>query len=86
MFYTYVLYSTKDKKLYIGWTCDLRNRFAEHNKGLVTSTRDRRPFELIYYEACVLKSDAIKREKSLKTGFGRAYLKRRLSYIHSRVV
>jgi len=78
MYYTYVLKSLKDSKLYIGWTDDLRKRFENHNKGLVDSTKFRRPLELIYYEACLSKEKAIKREKQLKTGFGRAYLKRRL--------
>jgi putative endonuclease len=79
MFYTYVLRSEKDNKLYIGWTVDIDQRVEEHNNGLVTSTMDRRPLKLIYYEACLYKEDAIAREKMLKTGFGRAYLKRRLS-------
>jgi putative endonuclease len=47
----------------------------------VKATSPRRPFELLYYEACNLLEDAIRRERSLKTGFGRAYLKRRLSDI-----
>lgn len=79
MFYTYVLQSEKDNKLYIGWTDDLRSRLDKHNKGLTISTKLRRPFKLIYYEACINKQGAIKREKALKTGFGRAYLKRRIS-------
>lgn len=79
-FYTYVLFSLKDKKLYIGWTDDLRDRFKSHNKGLVSSTKYRRPFKLIYYEACLSKEKAIMREKSLKTGFGRKYLKNRIVY------
>jgi len=77
-FYTYVLLSLKDKKLYIGWTDDLKNRLNLHNKGLVNSTKNRGPFKLIYYEACLSKNKAIKREKSLKTGFGRKYLKNRI--------
>jgi putative endonuclease len=79
MFYTYVLRSLKDNKLYIGWTNDLRQRFQKHQNGLVTATKDRRPLKLIYYEACLKKEDAIAREKSLKTGFGRSYIKRRLT-------
>ncbi|MDD3284418.1 MAG: GIY-YIG nuclease family protein [Patescibacteria group bacterium] len=79
MYYTYVLKSKKDDKLYIGYTKDLDNRFKEHNNGLVFSTRNRKPFEIIYFEACLVKKDAIKREKQLKTGFGRTYLNRRLS-------
>ncbi|MGW8184856.1 MAG: GIY-YIG nuclease family protein [Candidatus Moraniibacteriota bacterium] len=79
MFYVYVIKSSRDNKLYVGQTDDLKNRLNEHNKGLVISTRLRRPFKLLYYEACNLLQDSIKREKALKTGFGRAYLKRRIS-------
>jgi len=79
MFYTYVLKSIKDDNFYIGWTNNLKDRLEEHNEGLVRSTKNRRPLKLTYYEACLVKEDAIKREKSLKTGFGRAYLNRRLS-------
>ena len=80
-FYTYVLKSKIDGNLYIGWTVDLRKRVKLHNKGLVTSTKDRKPLQLVYYEACLSKENAILREKALKTGFGRAYLKRRLNII-----
>lgn len=81
MFYVYVLKSSKDNKLYVGHTNDLRRRVTEHNSGKTTSTKLRRPFVLIYYEACNILEDAIKRERSLKTGFGRRYLKNRLSDI-----
>lgn len=79
MFYfTYVLKSEIDNKLYIGWTNDLKKRLEYHKKGLVEATRYRRPLKLIYYESCLSEKKAILREKQLKTGFGRAYLKRRL--------
>ena len=78
-YYTYVLKSRRDYKLYIGWTIDLKNRFLQHNQGKVKSTEHRLPFDLIYYEACLDKDSAIKREKSLKSGFGRRYLKDRLN-------
>ena len=78
MFYTYVLKSKKDGELYIGFSSDLKKRLEEHNKGLVDITKHRRPFELVYYEACRNKEKALAREKSLKTGFGRSYLKRRI--------
>ena len=77
-FYTYVLISQKDGKLYIGWTTDMDNRLKMHNNGEVGSTKSRRPLDLIYFEACRSRVNAIAREKQLKTGFGRAYLKRRL--------
>jgi putative endonuclease len=78
MYYTYVLKSLKDEKLYIGWTDDLKNRFSFHCDGKVESTKNRRPLELIYYEACSNKKNAISREKYFKTGFGRKFLKNRI--------
>lgn len=78
MFYTYVLKSLKDGELYIGWTVNLRERLKKHQNGLVLSTKDRRPLQLVYYEACLVEANAIKREKALKTGYGRRYLKDRL--------
>ena len=81
MFYVYVIKSLKDGFLYVGHTDNLKERFNRHNQGLVKSTAKRKPFKLVYYEACNIIYDAVKREKSLKTGFGRSYLKRRLSDI-----
>ena len=82
MYYTYVLHSKKDGKFYTGFTQDLKLRFDQHNKGKVESTKTRRPFELIYYEACLNRDDATPREKYLKTYHGKAYLKKRLkSYL-----
>jgi len=82
MHYTYVLQSRKDSKFYSGLTKDLKLRFKQHNNGKVESTKDRRPFDLIYYEACHNRDDAAKREKYFKTYHGKIYLKRRLkSYL-----
>jgi len=78
MFYTYIIRSTKDRKLYTGFTSDLRKRFNDHNAGKVVSTKNRGPFELIYYEACLNEQDATAREKYLKTGMGKRYLKNRM--------
>ena len=78
MFYTYVLLSKKDKRMYTGYTSDLRKRFAAHNAGNVPATKNRGPFELIYYEACLNQQDATAREEYLKTGMGKRYLKNRL--------
>ena len=78
MWYTYLLRSKKDKKWYTGCTGDLRERFVQHNKGLVPSTKGREPFMLLYYEACLNQRDAFTREKYLKTGMGKRYLKNRL--------
>ncbi len=82
MYYTYVLLSLKDKKMYTGYTKDLKLRFEKHNRGLVESTRDRHPLKLIYYEACLDRSDATHREKYLKTHYGKMFIKNRLkSYL-----
>jgi len=78
MYYVYVLQSKKDGKFYVGCTADLRKRLVYHNKGSVESTRNRRPFELIYYEACISQKDALHREKYLKTAYGKRYIKNRL--------
>ena len=66
MYYVYVLKSKKDKGLYIGYTEDMEGRFNEHNKGLCISTKNRRPFNLAYYEAYSSKSDACIRDFRLK--------------------
>ena len=79
MYYTYVLLSEKDRNFYVGYTNDLKERFSKHQQGLVTSTAHRRPLNLIYYEACLDEEDAIKREKYLKSGYGRRFLKNRLA-------
>ena len=78
MYFVYVLKSMKDGNMYIGFTKDLEERINRHNKGLVKSTKNRVPFELIFYEASKNKYDAIHREKYLKTSYGHRYLKNRL--------
>lgn len=74
MYYVYVLKSKKDNGLYIGFTEDLKKRFAEHNSGNNISTLPRKPFELIFYEAYINKYDALRREKYFKSGKGRTSL------------
>jgi len=78
MFYVYVLLSKVDNQFYTGATSDLKSRLQKHDDGQVPSTSKRRPLKLIYYEACLEKDDAIKREKYLKTGMGKRYLRNRL--------
>jgi putative endonuclease len=82
VFYTYVLRSEKDDNFYVGFTKNLKLRFEQHNKGMVNSTKNRRPLHLIYYEACMNQEDATRREKYFKTYNGRIFIKRRLkSYL-----
>lgn len=78
MFYTYILKSKKDGKLYTGSTNDLRKRLSQHLKGQCLTTKGRGPFILIYYEACLLEEKARSRELFLKSGMGKRYLKNRL--------
>ena len=76
--YVYVLRSVKDGDLYVGMTSDLRARLALHQSGRVKSTKDRRPLELLYYEACRGILDAARREKYLKSSWGKRFVKARL--------
>ena len=79
MYYVYVLISGSDGDFYTGSTGDLKHRVQEHSEGLVETTRDRRPLELVYYEGCNSRKDACRREKYLKTSGGKRYLRNRLS-------
>jgi putative endonuclease len=78
MWYTYVLYSPSSDKHYTGFTGDLKKRLEEHRMGTTRTTSQMKDLELVYYEACRSKDDALDRERQLKTGFGRAYLRNRL--------
>ena len=81
-YFVYVLESLVDGKHYTGYSKDIFLRFEQHNNGKVQSTKHRRPFELIYFEGCKHKNDAIKREKYLKTHYGKMYIAKRLkSYL-----
>lgn len=83
-FYIYELMSLKNSELYIGFTTDLVKRVKEHNLGLNLSTKRYSPWKLIYYEACLNKQDALRRERYLKTNQGGRLLKRRLKeYFYS---
>ena len=77
-FYTYILKSEKDGKLYIGYTNNLVRRIEEHKKGLNLSTKYRLPFKLIYFEGCTDEQDAKRREHYLKTTRGRIFISLRL--------
>ena len=79
MYYVYILQSFKDKNFYTGNTSDLKRRFKEHQQGKNQSTRHRRPFRLVYYEAYLLRSDAEARERYLKTSMGKRVIKKQLS-------
>lgn len=78
MFYTYILQSKKDNRLYTEYTSDLRKRFKEHNDKKSNYTKKNGPYELIYYEACLEKEDAMVREQYLKSGRGKRFVQARL--------
>jgi len=74
--YVYVLESVNDGDKYVGCTNNLKKRLEEHNSGKVFSTKLRKPLKLIYCEVMLNQQDAYAREKFLKTGWGKNYLKR----------
>ena len=78
MYYVYVLQSGKDRRFYVGYALELRKRLELHNEGRVESTKNRRPLQLVYYEACISQRDALHRERYLKTAYGKRYIKNRL--------
>jgi putative endonuclease len=69
-FAVYILYSRKDKKLYVGQTVNLEKRLVLHFSGRVKSTKSRLPLELIKSEEYDTRAEAMKREKYLKSLFG----------------
>jgi len=79
MWYIYILRGKKDNKLYTGCTDNLIERVRLHNTGKIESTKLRRPFILIHYEAYINRYDAYAREKWLKTGWGRKHLRKILT-------
>lgn len=74
--FTYILKSKKDNGIYIGSSKDLNDRyFNQHQKGKVKSTKSRRSLFLIYFEEFDDYKSAFQREKYLKTGAGRDWIK-----------
>jgi len=73
--YVYVLRSLKDGLFYIGYSDDLKTRVKDHNAGKSVSTKNRRPLELIFYEAFPSKADALRREAYFKTTKGKVTLR-----------
>jgi putative endonuclease len=80
MYYVYLLESKEKRNWYIGYSSDLRKRIQNHmsdNGGQTTSRQN--DWELIYYESYLDQKDALGREKFLKSGSGRKYLKKQLT-------
>jgi len=66
MYYVYILKSLRDEKHYIGYTKDLQQRIADHNRGKSSSVKTRAPFLLVYQEEYSSRLEAIRREKQIK--------------------
>ncbi|MDP2911082.1 MAG: GIY-YIG nuclease family protein [Candidatus Omnitrophota bacterium] len=81
MFFTYVLKSKKNGKLYTGHTENLEKRILEHNTKIDKTKFSciNGPWELMFFETFDTRAIAIKHEKFLKTGKGREYIKKKLS-------
>ena len=75
MYYVYIL-KCSDNKLYTGCTDNLKERVGRHEKGCVPATKERRPLELEIYFAFKNKYKSFNFEKYLKSGSGRAFLKK----------
>lgn len=75
MFYVYAISSEIRKYIYVGLTNNLERRIKEHNSGNNRTTKPYRPFKLIYSEECKDRIEARKREKYLKSGVGKEFLK-----------
>ena len=82
MFYVYVLHD-KNGNFYTGYSKNLKSRLQEHISGKVFATKSKLPVKLIYYESCLNDYDATKREKYLKSGPGKKFLRYRLKYFLS---
>ena len=78
MHYVYLLQSVPDGGFYIGYSGNLRKRLAQHKQGAAFATAHRGPWKLIYYEAYTELADALGRERYLKSGSGRCFLKMQL--------
>ena len=79
MYYVYILQSEKEAgRRYVGFSADLRSRVADHNSGKNVSTRNGKPWSLLFYAAFERKMDALAFEEYLKTASGKAFARKRL--------
>ncbi|MFZ6023917.1 MAG: GIY-YIG nuclease family protein [Bacteroidota bacterium] len=78
MFNVYAIKSTVRNYIYVGLTNNINRRIEEHNNGKNRSTKAYRPFTLIYSEECNTREHAREREKYLKSGVGKEFLKRQI--------
>ncbi|RJQ35797.1 GIY-YIG nuclease family protein [Candidatus Parcubacteria bacterium] len=85
MYYVYLLENKNDKSWYIGYSANLKQRVERHKKGDgIRTTARKENWELTYYEAYKNEQDAKGRERFLKSGSGRRYLKKQLQHYLSK--
>ena len=75
-YYTYILFSKKTDRYYIGSTQNIHKRIERHNAGVTKSTKGGRPWNLVYYESFETKTEAIKRENYLKRMKSRIFVEK----------
>ncbi len=80
MYYVYILKSTQESHWYTGHTSDLEKRLNTHNSGKVKSTKPFRPWTIVYHEEFPSRDEAINREKVLKTGQGRKWIRENVKH------
>ncbi|MDO8638144.1 MAG: GIY-YIG nuclease family protein [Candidatus Daviesbacteria bacterium] len=77
MYYVYIL-QLKDGSYYHGFSNNLKERFKEHQRGIVISTKNFRPVKLVFYSAFLSQKKALEFEKYLKSSSGFAFRNKRL--------
>ena len=85
MMYVYVIRSEKDGRFYVGMSGNVEKRVKEHTNGRTKSTKGYTPWKLFFFEEHANRLIARKREKYLKSGFGKAWIKEKYKRTHSSV-
>ncbi|MFC1594447.1 GIY-YIG nuclease family protein [Candidatus Omnitrophota bacterium] len=78
MYYIYVIASRSRNYIYVGLSNNMQRRFVEHQQGYNKTTKPYRPFKLVHSEVFKTRIDARKREKYLKSGVGKEWIKNTL--------
>jgi len=75
VYFVYALKSTVRNYIYVGLTENPERRISQHNLGYERTTKPYRPFKVVLTESFATRIDARKREKFLKTSYGKNYLR-----------
>lgn len=73
-FYTYILYSVKLDKYYVGSCEDMDTRIQQHNAGRNKSTKPGLPWTIKYLEEYSTRAEAVSRETEIKNKKSRKYI------------